>query len=352
MHTTSAGVPSLTRRALFAATGIGLVTAAASLVGCGSADANASSTAVSSEAGALKTVRIAVPGRDGTLAESARIAQTRGFLEEELRKVGYQPAYTGFVQAGPAINEGLAAGSIDLAEYADLPGYSAIAKGVAVKAFASTNSAGHGAIFASAASGVKDLAGLKGKKIAVGFGTASHHYLLQALASVNLMPKDVELVNAATDGATMVTAGQADAYASALFDVLNTAGKAKGTIIGSTQEHPEWASMFLFFYRADFNRENPKVAPAVVRALQRAYRLASTDSNAGYKALTSKMISEDMARKLYATGFDSLDPAITEDVKHKVETLGAFMKDNKLVSKTVSVDEYFDEQPLRQAQAD
>lgn len=349
MHTTSAGAPSITRRALLAATGAGLLSSAIALAGCGARDARASAAATSSRAGGLKTVRIAVPGRDGTLAESARIAQTRGFLEEELKNVGYQPTYTGFVQAGPAINEGLAAGSIDLAEYADLPGYSAIAKGVAVKAFASTNSAGHGAIFASASSGVKDLAGLKGKKIAVGFGTASHHYLLQALASVHLAPKDVQLLNAATDGATMVTAGQADAYASALFDVLNTAAKAKGTIIGSTQEHPEWASMFLFFYRADFNKEHPKVAPAVVRALQRAYQLALTDANAGYKALTSKMITEDMARKLYAKGFDSLNPAITDDVKRKIESLGTFMRDNKLVSKTLDVHDYFDEQPLKQA---
>ena len=335
------------RRSFLTIAGISLASTALALTGCGNQSAGAATSGAAG--GGLKKVRIGVPGADGTLLESALIAQRKKYLEDELKKVGYEPAYQGFAQAGPAINEAFSSGSLDITEYADFPGYSAIAKGIDIKAFAVTNSSSQFGVYASKASGASELKDLKGKKIVVGFGTAIHHYLLNALKAVGLSSQDVELINSTMDGPTMVASGQADAYTSVLYAIYAQQSKIPGKLVASTLDHDELTSTFLMLYRSEYAKENPKVAPAIVRALKRAYEEATSKPEEAYKQLVTASIPEEVLRKAYPSDFKYFNPQITDDVKKKVESLGEFMVANKLAARKVTADEYFDTEVYQKA---
>lgn len=350
-----AAVP-FTRRGLIAAAGLALSSSALALAGCGGQTAGAatstggSAATGSSAAGSLKTVRIATMGTDNTLLDAAGVAQKLGYLEDELKQAGYKIEYQAFAQAGPAINEAFASGAVDVTAYGDLPGYSAISKGTPIKAFASVNSSQRFGIYVSHASGVREVGDLKGKKVVVGFGTVTHRYLLSKLEEAGIAATDLELVNSVQDGPTMVASGQADAYASALFDVYSRASKSDGEVIGVSEVGDDSTSTQLFFQRTAFAEQNPNVAPAIIRALKRAYDAAREDPDRAIESLVTKTLPKEVVEKVYTGDFSYFDPQITDAVEKKIEELGEFMKANKLVQKTVSTGDYFDLDPYKRAE--
>ena len=65
----------------------------------------------------LKKVIIGLPGISNQTLEATGIAVNKGYIAEELKKVGYEPEFIYFQQAGPAVNEALATNKIDVAMY-------------------------------------------------------------------------------------------------------------------------------------------------------------------------------------------------------------------------------------------
>lgn len=341
MNTSRFLTSPVSRRGFLAAAGV----LALGLAGCGSQATNNSGQAAASaaaSAGASKVVRIGAPSGDGSLIELGAVAQKEKLFEQELEKVGYGIEYTGFAQAGPAINEALASGAIDIAEYGDLPGYGAIAKGVPIKAFALASSVIPFGIYVTNASGIKDVHGLKGKRLIVPFGTVPHRYLLKVLADNDLKPTDLNLINAAYDGLSIITSGQADAAAFPLESIYAGFDMSKGKVMVTSYEKDDYSSTFPVFYRTAFHKENPEVAPAITRSLERAFEFATSDRAGAVQSLVTKSVSQDTIEKTYPNGFGTFDPRITDSVESKIEDLGTFMVDNKLASKTISLDEFFD----------
>ena len=126
------------------------------------------------------------------------IAVERGFFEKEgLDVTIVRPFATGV----DALNA-LQAGDADLIQVG-VPMIGAVLRGMDLVALGNYtgNSAKAGsdatlALIASAGSGItKDLASLKGKKIAASFGTINHLYVLALLEKAGLTPQDVTLVN-------------------------------------------------------------------------------------------------------------------------------------------------------------
>ena len=126
------------------------------------------------------------------------IAVERGFFEKEgLDVTIVRPFATGV----DALNA-LQAGDADLIQVG-VPMIGAVLRGMDLVALGNYtgNSAKAGsdatlALIAGAGSGItKDLASLKGKKIAASFGTINHLYVLALLEKAGLTPQDVTLVN-------------------------------------------------------------------------------------------------------------------------------------------------------------
>lgn len=135
---------------------------------------------------------------------------------------------------GPPLIEALAAGKIDIGSVGDVPPITGAAtefgfKIVAIQRAFTQGESGED-IIVKANSGIKTLADLKGKTIAVPQGSSAHGLALLALNSVGLKPSDVKLVYLdPAAGAQAFASGQVDAWSiwnpQATLAVRNSGGR-------------------------------------------------------------------------------------------------------------------------------
>lgn len=319
------------------------------VIGCGN-KSNADNAGGTEGTKELKTVTIANPALDGTLTEAAGIAQREGYFEEELAKVGYKPDYQGFAQAGPAINEAFAAKSLDFAVYGDMPAITAKSNGVDVKIIASVSSQQDYAIVIGNQSDISSISDLKGKKIAVGFGTVTYKYLEDLLGLNGLGIGDVEIVNTSVDGPTMLSSGQVDAFVTQLTAAYLYQQSKIGKIFVSTKDTPEIAGQFVLAVRGDFLQENPEAAQAVVKALNRAYEFAKGNTDKVYEDLATKNFPSSIQKVVYSdTSFEYFDPAIDSVTEKKLTDLKEYLKKNKLIANDVDINQLIDKSVYEKA---
>ena len=260
--------------------------------------------------------------------------------------MGYTPEYIGFAQAGPALNEAFASGAIDVTAYGDMPAFTARSKGVDIKAIAVVNSAFPTAIIAGSKSGAASVTDLKGKRIAVPFGTPLFEFLEHELALVGLTSKDVQCVNTATDGPTMMESGQVDAVVSIATTLYALEAKGIGTVITSSNDGA-LRSVYMLFGRSAFLEENPECAEALVRAVKRAHEFAASNPDQAYKDLVIRDTTEDIIRKVYDdAAFASFAPEFWDQAKKGLAATADYMAQAGVVSSRPNPDEAIDTQYL------
>ncbi|MBW4444668.1 MAG: ABC transporter substrate-binding protein [Plectolyngbya sp. WJT66-NPBG17] len=119
-------------------------------------------------------------------------AQDKGYLTEDIKALGItEIKFIPFV-GGPALNESIAAGALDIGIYGDTPAIVGRAAGLKTKLI-NQGRVGQDSWLLTAPSGVKSLEELKGQKVGVAKGTYMHRYLLGLLDRKELT-KDVKLV--------------------------------------------------------------------------------------------------------------------------------------------------------------
>lgn len=119
------------------------------------------------------------------------IAQREGTIEKALESQGTKVAWVEFT-AGPPLVEALNAGAIDLGWTGDAPPIFGQSAGSAIAYVAALPANGQGeAIVAKPESGIKTVADLKGRTVAVGKGTSAHNLLVAALEEAGLTIDDV-----------------------------------------------------------------------------------------------------------------------------------------------------------------
>ncbi|EFC83532.1 ABC transporter substrate-binding protein [Parafrankia sp. EUN1f] len=157
-------------------------------------------------------------GSSGGTAGTLRIGDQSKSLELPITLSGqgqgtsYKLNWNNFAD-GPHMNAAFSADRLDVGFMGDTPVLFANASDAGVVAVAvSESSVNSQTIFVPKDSDIRDLAGLKGKRIAFTQGTSLHGYLLNQLASVGLDQDDVKVVNvpAASLVATF-SSGEADA---------------------------------------------------------------------------------------------------------------------------------------------
>lgn len=327
----------ITRRAFLAGGAITLL----SLLGCGAQGASGTNAGTTS---ASSVVRFGTLGLSGRLHESGIIAQKEGFIEEELAKAGFTPSYQAYAQAGPAVNEAFASGEVDAAIYSDMVSVTAMSKRLPVKIVASSNSRYEYGVLAGSASSIRSVADLKGKRVVAAFGTSAYQYLIKTLTEAGLGLADIQIVNGtAADAPNMVAGGQADALALPLAQTYTIEEKGAGSVIATSVGNDALSSTHALAVRTEFAEKNPQAVVALVRSLQRAYEFAREDVDKARQDLTDETYSAETVAKVYPdASFPSLNPQITDTVRTKYADLLQFMKDNKLVDGSTSIDGLFD----------
>lgn len=158
------------RRSLIAA-----LTTAVLLAGCGASGEGGGQTVlkVGSQRGGTKAILVASGALEG---------------------VPYKIEWSEFPAAQPLL-EAVGAGAVDLGEAGDAPFLFAYASGAKIKAVQAGKSGGAStALLVRKDSPIRDLADLRGKRIATGRGSIGHYLLLRLLEEAGLKPTDVQVV--------------------------------------------------------------------------------------------------------------------------------------------------------------
>lgn len=119
-------------------------------------------------------------------------AQQKGYLSEELKSLGISEVKFFPFTGGPALNEALAGGALDMGIYGDTPALVGRSAGLKTKLI-SQGRIGQNSWLLTNKEGIKSLNDLRGQKIGVAKGTYMHRYLLGLLDQKSLT-KNVTLV--------------------------------------------------------------------------------------------------------------------------------------------------------------
>jgi NMT1/THI5 like len=119
----------------------------------------------------------------------------RGMLEEEFRADGIKIVWSFLRGAGPAVNELFANNLTDFASLGDLPSIVGRASGLKYRALLASSVRGNGYLAVPADSSIRDVKDLRGKKVAVNKGTATHLVGNKILEAFGLSEKDVRLIS-------------------------------------------------------------------------------------------------------------------------------------------------------------
>lgn len=329
----------------------------AALTGCGSSEktqgaktttkSTAEDTSSSKEE---KVVRISGPGVDSkgtvTLPGSAQLAQKQQFFDEELKKAGYKVEYSGFQNGGVGVNEALASKETDIAIYGDFPAVTYIANGNDAKIFAVSTSKNQMGIFAKKE--IKSVADLKGKKVCTMLGTNAYYYLQKELEENGLSIKDVQVVNASTDAATLYTSGEVDALCNGPQVYWALEAKGLGQEIATSGNSDSLSTSHVVLGRTEFLEENPDVEGAIIKALEKAQEWANANEDEVYKTLSDVsggIFTEENYKKYYSfeEKFDDMTPYIQEkDITH-LQDVADFMEKNKYIKSAVDVSKSIDD---------
>jgi sulfonate transport system substrate-binding protein len=222
-------------------------------------------------ADAPTVIRVGYPGvgignRPASFGNSVATLHLKGLLEDEFKKDGIRIQWIFLRGAGPAVNELFANGLLDFSHLGDLPSVVGRASGLKYKVLGSSGVRGNIYVSVPADSGIKELKELRGRKVAVQKGTATHLAALKILETVGLSEKDVRLISMDTNTAkaAIVTKDIEAAFGGA--DYLGLQDQGVSRVIFTTKGgDAKLTSNGLFLGSDDFLHKYPDITKRVVK---------------------------------------------------------------------------------------
>ena len=222
-------------------------------------------------ADAPAVIRLGYPGvgvgnRPAAAGNAVATMHLRGMLEDEFRKDGIQINWSFLRGAGPATNELFANGLLDFSLLGDLPSIVGRASGLSYRLLAGASVRGNIYVSVPADSTVRTVADLRGKKVAVTKGTATHLAGGKILESFGLSERDVRLINMENNVATAaIVTGDIDAaIGGSQWLGLRDQGVSR-VIFRTTGGDPKYTSNTSFLGSSDFLQKYPEHAKRVMK---------------------------------------------------------------------------------------
>lgn len=201
------------------------------------------------------------------------IARQQQLLENALKPKGISVTWVEFT-AGPPLVEALNVGAINVGWVGDAPPIFGQSAGSAIVYVAALPGNVDGeAIVAKAESGIKSVADLKGKKVAVGKGTSAHNLLIAALEKNGLAFTDIEPVYLPpADAAAAFASDKVDAWS--IWDPFLAIAETRHTPTVLVRS-PEVLNINTYFLaNRDFAKQYPEVVTTTTAALAEAAKWA------------------------------------------------------------------------------
>jgi sulfonate transport system substrate-binding protein len=228
------------------------------------------------------------------------VLKERGILEKALAADGVKVRWVQSLGSNKAL-EFLNAGSIDFGSTAGSAALVARINGNPIKSVYVYSRPEWTALVTTDKAGVKSVADLKGKRVAVTRGTDPHIFLVRALAEAKLTDKDVKFVLLQHgDGRLALERGDVDAWAG-LDPIMAAAELESGAKL--FYRKPEANTWGILNVREAFGAENPDLVRKVLGAYEEArkWSLANPNELKALLAAAAKLPENVVERQLTRT---------------------------------------------------
>jgi sulfonate transport system substrate-binding protein len=274
------------------------------------------------------------------------IGQVKGFVADEFKDTPVKLEWTYFTGTGPAINEAIANGQLDLAQYGGLPNIIGRANGLPTRILLSYGST---TIFGAARAGlpIGSIRDLKGHKVTFSKGTILHWAFLKGLEANGLSARDVTVVDLKTaDQLAALAAGTVDASISTSSLLpLRDQGLVK-IFYTSREGGPKAAGFGAITVTEQFQGKYPEASERVVRGLVRAAEWLSHEENreealhiwaksgTPYGALKEEFAGASLKQ--------AFNPLIDDFLLEQYRDATQFAKEEKLIRNTIDLQKWFE----------
>jgi len=274
------------------------------------------------------------------------VADAKGFVAHEFKGTPVKLEFNYFTGTGPAINEALSNGQLDVATYGAVPNSIGRANGIPTRlimSFGGTN------IFAAARADlpIRSVADLKGRKIAVQKATIIHWGLIRALQANGLSEKDVTILDLKNaDQLAALSARSVDAVFGASF-LLPLREKGIANIVYNSRDTgPKGAGFGAVVVTEDFAARYPDAAARVARGFVRAAEFVADERNrdevfriwsrSGTPYELFKAENEGVVLK------DAYNPLLDDFFRARYRSVLAFNQEQKLTRSEVDLNKWAD----------
>jgi sulfonate transport system substrate-binding protein len=285
------------------------------------------------------------------------LAAAIGAVEKEFAGEDVSIQWFHLKGGGPASNEALANGSVDIGFAGEFPAIFGRTGGLKTRFIGAGFRGNNAYLLVPANSSATSIADLKGKRIATQLSQPWEYSLNKLLVGSGFTKADFSIVNLTfPDARQALERGDVDAVfsiSSSLISVLD--GHAK--IIWSTKDAPkDWQFVADFFVSDEFARKYPRAVTRFVKAIVRTNQWASQPENleavldtwkpGGFpvEAFRQEYLGSDLKFR-----FSPIPDAFL--VQH-YKNAAQFMYDNKLIRRPVDVDAWVDRSFVDQAIAE
>lgn len=270
------------------------------------------------------------------------IAKKKGWLEEELAKVGARPAISlATFAAGPPINESFAAGQQDFGFLGDTPAIIGKSAGLETSLIGKSSVGPKSlAVVVAANSPLKTPAELKGRKVAVTKGSYAHHLLALVLGQGGLTFGDVELINLPNgDIPAALATGAIDA--GAVWEPIITKFEAQKAIRVLADGTGVKTGVLAIVASTSFVKAKPEQVKAVLRAYGRgAAYIRGNPKEAAELVSAEVSLAPDLLSTVFAK-FD-YDPSLRDEDVSELKKSADFMKSVGIIKTAVDIDAFAD----------
>lgn len=239
-------------------------------------------------------------------APTSLVVKEQKLLEKALPKTEIKWVFS---QGSNRSLEYLNSGSVDFASTAGLAAVLSRANGSPIKTVYIQSQPEWTALVVAKNSQIKSLKDLKGKKIAATKGTDPFLFTLQALDTVGLNKRDVQLVHLQhPDGKTALERGQVDAWAG-LDPLMASAQVQSGAKL--LYRNIGFNSYSVLSVKESFTQQSPEAIEAVIKAYEQARKWAKANPEklAELLARESKLPLNVAKLQLSRTNFDQNIPS-------------------------------------------
>ncbi|UBQ38896.1 aliphatic sulfonate ABC transporter substrate-binding protein [Acinetobacter johnsonii] len=267
-------------------------------------------------------------------APTSLVVKEQKLLEKALPKTEIKWVFS---QGSNRSLEYLNSGSVDFASTAGLAAVLSRANGSPIKTVYIQSQPEWTALVVAKNSQIKSLKDLKGKKIAATKGTDPFLFTLQALDTVGLNKRDVQLVHLQhPDGKTALERGQVDAW-TGLDPLMASAQVQSGAKL--LYRNIGFNSYSVLSVKESFTQQSPEAIEAVIKAYEQARKWAKANPEklAELLARESKLPLNVAKLQLSRTNFDQNIPSAKQIAA--LQKSGRILNEEDLVRKGTNVNQ-------------